>query len=176
MWDGLLDRSTEVIGAFPTVVLIALIRAIEHRPSLTSLMLAVVLVRWTEAARLTRTLVLRTLSEEWLTAARAIGASPSGIVLRHVVPNVAAPLLVSFVFSVGAIVLTETSLSFLGLGAPAEVASWGEMLAETRWGAGPRLMVLPAFALALTVGALHLVAESLRQALDPESSSRNLLL
>lgn len=175
LWDGMVDRFTELAGAFPTIVLIALLRAIEGHPSLTSLFVAVVLWRIAAAARLTRALVLSASSEDWVAAARALGASPSRIVLCHVAPHLAAPLLISAVFSVGAVVLTETSLSFIGLGTPTEVASWGEMLSEFRWGAGPAFLVLPTLSLALTVGTLYVIADAIGMALDPRAGRRNLL-
>jgi peptide/nickel transport system permease protein len=93
-----------------------------------------------------------------------MGASPLRIAFRHVTPHLVAPLAVAAVFAMASSVLIETSLTFLDLGVPARVASWGEMLGEIRWGAGPWIIVPPLLALAVTVGALYAMADALRRA------------
>lgn len=172
-WDGLVERFAEGVVVFPAVILAALLRAIEQKPSLASLLVVVALVRATEMARLVRALVVRAWAEEWALAARALGAPPTRVVFRHILPNVLGAIVVSTVFSVGAIVLLETALSFLGLGVPTDFASWGEMLGEIRWGASAGLVLLPAIALATTAGALFLVGDALRDAIDPRAESED---
>jgi peptide/nickel transport system permease protein len=166
LWDSLIERVVEVVGVFPAVVTIALVRTFEGRPSLLSLFLVMAAVKWAESVRLTRMLVLRSLAEEWATAARAVGVSPLRMAVRHLAPHVAPALSVSAAFAVASVALTETSLSFLGLGVPATVVSWGEMLGEVRWGAGMHLLLPPLLALGVTIAALYLVADAVRASCD----------
>lgn len=163
MFQGLIERLVEIVGVFPAVVAIALVRALEHEPSVASLFLVVTAVQGATIARLTHVLVIRTLAEDFAVGAKAMGASPLWIALRHATPHLVAPLAVAAVFAMASAVLIETSLTFLDLGVPPKVASWGEMLGEIRWGAGPWIIVPPLVALALTVGALYALAEGLRR-------------
>jgi ABC-type dipeptide/oligopeptide/nickel transport system permease subunit len=164
VFQGLIERFVEIVSVFPAVIAVALVRALEQRPSVTSLVLVVIAVQGASIARLTHVLVIRTLAEEFATGARAMGASPLRIAFRHVTPHLVAPLAVAAVFAMASSVLIETSLTFLDLGVPARVASWGEMLGEIRWGAGPWIIVPPLLALAVTVGALYAMADALRRA------------
>jgi len=164
IFQGLVERLVEIVSVFPAVVAIALVRALEQRPSVASLVLVVTAVQGASIARLTHVLVLRTLAEEFATAAKAMGASPLRIAFRHVTPHLVAPLAAAAVFAMASAVLIETSLTFLDLGIPLKLASWGEMLGEIRWGAGPWIIVPPLLALSLTVGALYAMADALRRA------------
>ncbi len=163
--DSLVQQFVGAVGIFPAVVLVALVRSLERTASIVTLGAVVALVRWAETARLVRALVLSALARDWAQAARAIGASPARIAIVHVGPHVLTPILVSAIFSAGAVVLTETALSFLGLGVPTSVPSWGEMLGEVRWGAGPSVLLPPAFTLTVAACSVYLVAESLSERL-----------
>jgi len=165
-WDSLIERAVEVVGVFPAVVTVALVRTFEGRPSLISLFLVMAAVKWAESARLTRILVLRSLAEDWAAGARALGVSRIRMALRHLTPHVAPALSASAAFAVASVALTETSLSFLGLGVPATMVSWGEMLGEIRWGAGAHIVLPPLLALGVTLVALYLVADAVRVACD----------
>jgi peptide/nickel transport system permease protein len=107
-------------------------------------------------------------SQEYVLAARALGARPWRVLAKHVLPNAVAPMLVAATFGVASVVLIEASLTFLRVGVPPPTPSWGEMLSEARdhalawW-----LLLLPGFAVFTTVVALNLVGEALRDALDP---------
>jgi peptide/nickel transport system permease protein len=164
VFQGLIERLVEIASVFPAVIAVALVRALEQRPSTASLVLVVTVVQGAGIARLTHVLVIRTLAEEFAVGAKAIGASPLGIAFRHVTPHLVAPLAVAAVFAMASAVLIETSLTFLDLGVPAKIASWGETLGEIRWGAGPWIIVPPLLALAVTVGALYAMADALRRA------------
>lgn len=166
LWDGLVERLVEIVGVFPAVLAVALVRALERRPSILSLVVVITAVKWAEVARLVRVLVLRSLAEDWALAAKATGASPMRIVFVHVSPHLMAPIAVSAVFAVASVVLTETSLSFLDLGVPSTFASWGEMLGEVRWGAGLRILFPPIAALGLTLGGLYLIADAIRKTFE----------
>ena len=166
VFQGLIERLVEIASVFPAVVAIALVRALEQRPSVTSLVLVVTAVQGATIARLTHVLVIRTLAEEFAIGAKAMGGSPLGIAFRHVTPHLVAPLAVATVFAMASTVLIETSLTFLDLGIPAKLASWGEMLGEVRWGAGPWIVVPPLLALCLTIGALYAMADALRRSFE----------
>jgi peptide/nickel transport system permease protein len=168
-WDERLARLVETVHTFPAIIVVALVRAIEQRPSALSLVIAVAFVRWAEVARLVRAEVLmRAATEDYVVAARALGASPTRVLVRHVLPNAILPAVVSSVFGVASVVLLEAAVSFLGMGVESRAASWGETLAEgARDPARLRLLVLPGSLLMVTVGASYLLASALRDASDP---------
>jgi peptide/nickel transport system permease protein len=172
-WNDRLVRLVETVDTFPAIVVIALVRAIEERPSALSLVIAVACVRWAEVARLVRAEVLRASSEDYVVAARALGARPLRVFWRHMLPNALAPVMVSSVFGVAATVLLETAVSFLALGPPLEAASWGETLAQgARTPGHVRLIVLPGLLLLVTVGGSYLLADAMRDAFDPRTVRR----
>ena len=122
-------------------------------------------------ARLIRAEVLHADSEDYVTAARALGARPTRIFWRHILPNAVGPVLVSSVFGVASVVLLEAAISFLAMGAPTRVASWGETLAEGAHDpAHLRLILLPGFLLLATVGGPYLLADAVRDAIDPRAA------
>jgi peptide/nickel transport system permease protein len=167
-WNDRLVRLVETVDTFPAIIVVALVRAIERHPSALSLVLAVAFVRWAEVARLVRAEVLRTSAEDFVAAAQALGASPARILLRHVLPNAIWPAVTSSVFGVASVVLLEAAISFLGMGAPSRVASWGETLAEGAHDpTHARLVALPALMLLGTVGGSYLLSAALRDAADP---------
>jgi peptide/nickel transport system permease protein len=169
-WDDRLVRLVETVHTFPAIIVVALVRAIERQPSALSLVLAVAFVRWAEVARLVRVEVVRASSEDYVTAAHALGASPARVLLRHILPNAIGPAVVSSVFGVASVVLLEAAISFLGMGAESRVASWGETLAEgARDPAHVRLLLWPGGLLFVTVGATYLLAAALRDATDPRA-------
>ena len=169
-WNDRLSRLVETVDTFPAIIIVALVRAIEREPSALSLVIAIAAVRWAEVARLVRAEVLSATSEEYVTAARALGASPFRVFWRHIVPNAVGPVLVSSVFGVASVVLLEAALSFLSMGAPTQVASWGETLAEGAHDPSRlRLIVLPGFLLLATVGGSWLLADALRDVIDPRT-------
>jgi len=172
-WNDRLVRLVETVDTFPAIIVVALVRAIEREPTTRSLVIAVAFVRWAEVARLVRAEVLRAGAEEYVMAARALGASPFRVFWRHILPNTLGPAIVSSVFGVASVVLLEAALSFLRMGAPTGVASWGETLAEgAQDPARLRLIVLPGLLLAATVGGSYLVASALRDATDPRAARR----
>ncbi len=169
-WNERLVRLVETVDTFPAIIVVALVRAIEHKPSALSLVIAVALVRWAEVARLVRAEVLHASSEEYVLAARALGAPPLRIFRRHILPSAAAPAIMSSATGVASVVLLEAAMSFLQMGAPSRVASWGETLAEgARDPSRLRLILLPGLLLLITVGASYMLADALRDAIDPRS-------
>jgi peptide/nickel transport system permease protein len=131
-------------------------------------MLIIGLTGWVGIARFTRNEFLKIRSLDYVTAALALGVSNRKIMFRHILPNALAPVMVSIVLGVAGAILLESSLSFLGIGVPADTVTWGSILNEARsntfawW-----LAVFPGFAIFITVLAYYLVGEGLRDALDP---------
>jgi len=166
--DALTSRVTEIVMCIPSLVLILAIIAIMEKPTIWHTMAILGMTGWTGIARLTRAEFLRLRASEFVMAARATGAGPLRIMLRHVLPNALAPVLVPITFGIAAAILTESGLSFLGFGPPPPTASWGSILNDARsnlemwW-----LVLFPGLAIFLTVLAYNLIGEGLQEATDP---------
>lgn len=166
--DALVSRVTEVVMAFPTLVLVLIVLSILERPSVLALVLTVLLTRWAEVARLVRTEVLYALGQDYVTSARALGASRARLLVRHVMPNVLAPVFVAAAMGMSAVVLLEAALDFLRGGGVDGLITWGELLNQgKRMPSAYWLIVFPSFALTLLVLGVNLVADALRDAFDP---------
>lgn len=158
-----------VFLAFPSILLaIAMVAFLG--PSLNNLILALSVIGWVGYARLMRGQVLKVREYDFVTAARALGASDVRILLRHILPNAIQPLIVQASLGMAGAVLSEASLSFLGLGVPPPASSWGAMLndARTYLRAAPHLLIFPGLAVMLTVLAFNFVGDGLREWLDPK--------
>jgi peptide/nickel transport system permease protein len=167
--DSLVSRAVESLTAIPTLVLVLVVGALVPHPTTATLLWTIALTRWTELARLVRAEVLRGLGEDYATAARALGASPSRVLLRHVMPNAIGPAIVAAAFGVASVVLLEAAVDFLRVGSPDTMASWGEAMGEARASTGAWwLVVFPGAALLATLVSLNLVGEAARDALDPK--------
>jgi peptide/nickel transport system permease protein len=165
--DALVGRAIETLTPFPTLILVLVVQALLSHPTLESMLLAIGLTRWTEVARIVRAEVLLVTSQDYVLAARALGVRPLRVLVRHIAPNAAAPVLVSAAFGIATVVLIESSLEFLRVGVASSI-SWGEMLSEARGHPGAYwLLVFPGLAIFVVVGALNLIGEALRDALDP---------
>ena len=166
--DMLLSRITEVVMCVPTLVLILALVAFVEKPTIWKTMAIIGATGWTGIARLARGEFMRLRSSEFVLAARAAGAGPLRIMLRHILPNALAPVLVPITFGIASAILIESSLSFLGFGSPPPSASWGGVLNDARsnlamwW-----LVVFPGTAIFLTVLSYNLLGEGLQEATDP---------
>ncbi len=167
--DLVLSRVIEVMTTFPTVFFLIALLAVLRTQSSWPLVLVLGLTRWPEVARLARAEALKLKHFDFILAARAMGASPLRIVVRHIIPNALGPVIVAATFAVGSTLLLETALSFLGLGVAPPTASWGELLTEAHrtlihpgawW-----LAVFPGAAIAGVVLCVNRVGESLQSAL-----------
>lgn len=168
--DWLVSRLIEVVLCFPLLFLALAIVAF-FGPSVWTIMIALGLTTWTSEARYVRGEFLRIREMEFAYAARASGARDARIIFRHLLPNALAPVLVSASFGVAYAILTESALSFLGLGVPLPTATWGSILASAKefieyawW-----LVVFPGVAIFLTVAAFNIIGDRFRDALDPRS-------
>jgi peptide/nickel transport system permease protein len=166
--DALVSRAVESLTAIPTLVLVLVVVALVPHPTTSTLLWTIALTRWTELARLVRAEVLLVLGRDYVVAARALGASPSRVLRRHVLPHAVGPAIVAATFGIASVVLVEAAVDFLRVGPPDTMATWGEALGEAR--ANPAawwLIAFPGSALFATLIALNLVGEAMRDALDP---------
>jgi len=180
--DAFLMRGTDAMIALPLLPILIVLSAVDlaklgfppavaqsESTAMIRLVVLVALVGWTTTARLVRAAARETLAQDYVLAARAMGAGSLRVLWRHVLPNIAAPLLVATTLSVGQVILFESVLSFLGLGLDPGTASWGRMLAGAQnllWDA-PALAIYPGVAIALTVIACNLAGDGLAIAFDP---------
>jgi peptide/nickel transport system permease protein len=166
--DGLTGRLVDVLFAFPSVILIIAISGVVG-PSLRTAMLAIGIAYAPVFARVVRAPTLAVAQQPFVEGARAAGAGRLRVVVRHVLPNVAAPVIVQATLSFSTAILSEATLSFLGLGTQPPHPSWGTMLAAGRrfMELAPWVAVYPGLAIALTVLGLNLLGDALRDALDP---------
>ncbi|MDD3313741.1 ABC transporter permease [Pseudodesulfovibrio sp.] len=166
--DEVIMRGVDVMLCFPSFFLILAVIAFLE-PSLTNIMVVIGLTGWMGVARLVRAETLSIRERDYVLAARAAGAGPARILLRHILPNAVTPVLVSATLGVAGAILTESSLSFLGLGVQPPDASWGNMLMEGKdvLGIAWWLSVFPGLAILVTVLGYNLLGEALRDLLDP---------
>jgi peptide/nickel transport system permease protein len=167
--DDVTMRFMDILLSLPALVLAIAITSVLG-PSLTNVMLAIGIVYAPTFARVARGPTLAVVQVPYIEAARAVGASNLAIVLRHVVPNISAPVLVQTTVSLSTAILTEAALSFLGLGTQPPTASWGLMLSAARQYMliDPWVAVLPGCAIAVTVFGFNLLGDGLRDLLDPQ--------
>lgn len=168
--DNVLMRLVDIVQSFPVILLALTIVAIRG-PAISNLVLALSFLSWPTPARLVRGEFLSLKQRDFIEAARATGARSVRVVVRHMLPNALAPLIVSATLDVANIILTEAALSYLGFGVPQPWPTWGNMLTEannysvlTRM---PWLWVPPGLMIFLTVMAINFLGDGLRDALDP---------
>lgn len=166
--DSVLMRIVDAFLAFPFLLLAIAIVAVLGR-GLDNIVIALVITGWVLYARLVRGETLSLREREFVLSARGLGTNPFAIMFKHILPNCMAPILVVATLEIGIVIVTEASLSFLGLGASASEPSWGSMLADGRayvtrawW-----LATLPGLAIFVIVLAVNVLGDALRDALDP---------
>jgi len=171
--DAVSMRGVDLLLSFPRLVLLITIVALVQ-PSVAVITLVLGLTGWMATSRLVRGEVLSLREREFVQAARALGYTSPRILLRHVLPNVASPIIVAATLGIGNTILVEASLSFLGLGVPPPAPSWGEMVARGRdvMVQAPWITLFPGLAIVVTVMSFNLIGDGLRDALDPRSASR----
>jgi ABC-type dipeptide/oligopeptide/nickel transport system permease subunit len=166
--DNVVMRVMDVLLAFPSLLLsIAIVSVLG--PGLINALLAIAFVSIPVYARIIRASVLQVKEQDFVSASRALGMSPLGILMTHVLPNALTPLIVQATLGIASAILDAAALSFLGLGAPPPTPEWGLMLGEERNSvfSAPYLVFLPGFAIMLTVLAFNLLGDGLRDVLDP---------
>ena len=167
--DSLLMRVTDVVMAFPSLILAIGLIAVFERPGLDKVALVLMALGWTTIARVVRGEILSLKERDYVQAARALGVGHGTILVRHLLPNAAGPIIVAATIGVGSNMIAEAGLSFLGLGAQSPTISWGSMLAEgqTFLASAPWVAFFPGAALLLAVLGINLLGDALRDLLDP---------
>jgi peptide/nickel transport system permease protein len=166
--DALLMRFVDIMLCFPTFFLILAVIAFLD-PSIWNIMIIIGLTGWMGVARLVRAEFLSLRERDFVLAARAIGASDARIIFRHILPNALSPVLVSATLGVAGAILTESALSFLGIGVQPPTPSWGNMLITGKQTLGTAwwMSVFPGLAILITVLGYNLLGEGIRDAIDP---------
>ena len=163
--DGIISRCIEVFNSIPRIVLIITLSAVA-RPSLINLILIIGLTSWTEIARLVRAEMLFVRESEFMQSAEASGISMFRQIFRHALPNVLAPATTAILLGIASAILTESALSFLGIGVPVDIVTWGSLLNESRqnfnawW-----LVIFPGLAIFTTLSTLTILGDALREKL-----------
>jgi peptide/nickel transport system permease protein len=167
IWDSIIMRLADTFYSFPFVLFAVALLAV-FGPSWTNVFLAIGIVGWPGIARVFRSSILMVKENEYVEAARALGASGGRILLRHIMPNAMAPILVYGTMSVGGAILAEAALSYLGMGVQLPAPSWGNMIEEGRayMVIKPWLMIFPGIACLTTVLGFVLLGDGLRDAFD----------
>jgi peptide/nickel transport system permease protein len=168
--DSVLMRLVDGISALPQFILAIAISGLLG-PSLINLMLSIILVQWVKYARIVRSLVLSEREKEYVLAARVAGCGTFTILRRHLLPHIISPVLILAALDMGKIILTISSLSYLGLGAQPPVPEWGAMLNDGRpyFQTVPQLMIYPGLAIMLVSICCNLISDGLRNILDVRS-------
>ena len=182
--DGILMRTTDLFLALPLIPLL-LVMVMLFRDKVAGIMgpelgafllivFAIGITSWMQAARIVRGEVLALKEREYVLASRAIGATPRRIILRHILPNVISPVMVAATLGIAEAIITESVLSFLGLGFPPDFPTWGRLLFDglSYIQLYPERVIWPGLAISLTVLSVNYIGDGLRDALDPKARGR----
>jgi oligopeptide transport system permease protein len=167
--DALMMRVVDVLYSLPFIFFVIILMVIFDR-NFVLLFVAIGAVEWLTMARIVRGQTLSIKQKEFIEAARAAGVSPLGIILRHVVPNVVGPVMVYVTLTVPGVILTESFLSFLGLGIQEPLTSWGVLISDgaDQMETAPWMLLFPALFMAVTLFCFNFVGDGLRDATDPK--------
>jgi oligopeptide transport system permease protein len=169
--DYVMMRIVDALYGLPTVVFVIVVMAVFDTKNIVVLFALIGGISWLNMARQTRGQVLSLRHREFVEAARAVGARPSRILFRHIVPNALGVIIVAATASLPSVMLTEAFLSFLGLGVQAPLASWGTLVSEgsTQISVYSWVLIAPGIVMGLTIMALNFLGDGLRDALDPQT-------
>jgi peptide/nickel transport system permease protein len=169
--DAVVMRFVDMVISFPPLVLLIVIIALFNQSSIFLIIAVLGFTQWPGTARLVRGEVLSLRERDFIQAARALGFTRTRIILRHVIPNTMAPVIVAATLGIGNVIILEAGLSFLGIGIQPPTPSWGSMVAAGRANllGGWWISTFPGLAIVFTVIAFNLVGDGLRDALDPRT-------
>ncbi len=167
--DNIMMRIADVLSAVP-YLLVVIILLVVLEPGLLPMIIALSITGWINMARIVRGEVLSIKNQEYVLAARTLGAGTWHLIQRHLIPNALGAILVTMTLTIPSAIFTESFLSYLGLGVPAPTASWGTMASEGNKAltSAPWRLFFPAFFISLTIFAFNAVGDGLRDALDPK--------
>ncbi|MEG1603625.1 MAG: ABC transporter permease [Cloacibacillus sp.] len=168
--DDAMMRFVDIINTIPTLLFVILLRVLFDSGGVTTIILTIGLTYWVGMARLVRGQVLSLKEQEFVLAARSLGAPTSYILFRHLLPNIMGPIMVTITMMIPNAIFTEAFLSFVGLGVSAPVASWGTLCNDALEGlyTFPQQLLFPAAAISLTILTFNLLGDGMRDALDPK--------
>lgn len=173
--DDIMMRIVEILGSIPYLVLVILIRCIlpggkSTLANIGPLVLAMTITGWTYMARLVRGQILQIKEQEYVLAAKALGANPSRIIAKHLVPNTLGVMIVAITFDIPSFIFAEAFLSFLGLGVKSPMTSWGALASagQQQMMFYPYQLIFPALAISIVMLSFQLFGDGLRDALDPK--------
>lgn len=169
--DALVSRITDVFFALPLLLAAIVLMQVMHHRTVWTVVAILALFGWPQVARIARGSVLEVRGSDYVLAAKALGLDSFRTLLRHVVPNAIGPVIAVCTIALGVFIVTEATLSYLGVGLPTSVVSWGGDInvAQMRLRAGSAILFYPAGALAITVLAFMMMGDALRDGLDPAS-------
>lgn len=174
-WDTILSRVTDIFFAIPLVLAAIVVgQVFSDGKTVWNVVAVLAVFGWPQVARITRGAVISVKNNDFVTAAKALGASKVETLVRHVVPNAAAPIIVVATVSLGTFIVAEATLSFLGIGLPQSVLSWGHDIAaaQTSLRTNASVLFYPSAALAITVLSFIMMGDAVRDALDPKARKR----
>jgi peptide/nickel transport system permease protein len=172
-FDGIIMRIMDGLMSIPPILLAIALMALT-RGSVQNVIIAITVAEIPRVSRLVRGVVLSLREQPYVEAAIAAGTTTPRIIFRHILPNTLAPLTVQATYIAASAMITEAILSFIGAGTPPIIPSWGNVMAEGRalWQVAPYIVFFPAFFLSITVLAVNLLGDGLRDALDPRLAKR----
>lgn len=166
--DNLMMRIVDILWSIPEVVIMILLIMVMG-PGLLTVILAISSLHWLPMARIVRGQILQIKEQEFVLAAKTLGASPSRLIGKHLIPNVIGPIIVRLTFSIPGAIFFEAFLSFIGMGVPQPLASWGTLAATGQKAiiAQPHMLLFPSAAISLAILSFNMLGDGLRDALDP---------
>ncbi|MCU1517475.1 MAG: peptide transporter permease [Pseudarthrobacter sp.] len=175
--DAVLARLGDIFFALPLILgalVITQLPFFRENKSVWSVVFVISVLAWPQMARITRGAVIEVRNADFVTAARSLGVSKFGALVRHVLPNALAPIIVLATLELGVFIVAEATLSFLGIGLPQSIMSWGNDIAgaQSSIRTSPEIMLYPAAALTITVLSFIMLGDAVRDALDPKSRQR----
>jgi peptide/nickel transport system permease protein len=172
--DNVLMRVVDAMLALPYLLLLFVLSIIFSNGTVGTVVFIIAILAWPATARIVRGEFLALKHQEFLMATRTLGAGDLRLILRHILPNAAGPIIVNATLLVGLNIINESVLSFFGFGLAAPQSSWGVLLgqSQTFFNAAPRMLYLPGFAILITVLCFNLIGDGLRDALDPHLTQR----
>jgi peptide/nickel transport system permease protein len=168
--DSIVMRFVDIMLSFPSIFLILIIQVM-LTPNIYNVMIVIGATSWMGVARLVRAEFLSVKERPYVEAARALGASDFRLITKHILPNASAPIIVAATLGIAGAILTESALSFLGLGVQPPFASWGNMLQDSQayLRDAPWMALVPGLMILITVLCIYFVGEGIREALDPRA-------
>lgn len=167
--DNVMLRIMEIISAVPNLLYMILLMVVLG-PSISTIIIAMGISRWMIMAMIVRSEVLRIKEQEFILASKSLGAKPVWILVKHLIPNAMGQIIVRLTFGIPVAIFYEAFLSFMGIGVPLPMASWGRMISEgfRLFHIAPHVFIIPALFISSTILAFNLIGDALRDALDPK--------